>query len=114
MHVLVTCKNEEDPIKHEVTRGAQNLPHYKSMGIFQDAQGQLTPQYSNSSKILCLYTLHVRMEKIRSKVKALGWPQHYTLIFRRSMLANSAVNDGIWLKFELIQALMYVPIYLQE
>ena len=38
---LVTCKNEEDPIKNE---GARVLTRYKSMGIFSDAQGQLTPQ----------------------------------------------------------------------
>ena len=38
---------------------AQNFSHYKSMGIFQDAQGQLTPQslvrssrISNSSEML--------------------------------------------------------------
>ena len=78
---LVTCKNEEDPIKNEGTRvvtalsinikdaqGAVNsiigdwtltkfknlklkaldwsrqISHYMSMGIFRDAQGQLTPQ----------------------------------------------------------------------
>ena len=35
--VLVTCKNEEDPIK-------KDFAHDKSMGIFSDAQGQLTPQ----------------------------------------------------------------------
>ena len=39
--VLITCKNEEDPIKNE----EQDFPHYKSMGIFSDAQGQLTPQF---------------------------------------------------------------------
>ena len=45
MVVLVTCKNEEDPIKDE---GARVLTtfffHYKSMGIFPDDQGQLSPQ----------------------------------------------------------------------
>ena len=42
--VLVTCKNEEDPIKNEGARVLKRFPHYKSMGIFSDAQGQLTPQ----------------------------------------------------------------------
>ena len=57
--VLVTCKNEEDPIKNEGARVLTRFPHYKSMGIFLDAQGQLTPQSlvesgrnSNSSRIL--------------------------------------------------------------
>ena len=42
--VLITCKNEEDPIKNEGTRVLTRFPHYKSIGIFLDAQGQLTPQ----------------------------------------------------------------------
>ena len=72
MDVLVTCKYEEDPIKNEGARVdttlysnfsdaqgqitlvseskmkelecSQDFSHYKSMGIFHDAQGQLTPQ----------------------------------------------------------------------
>ena len=41
--VLVTCRNEEDPIKNEGARVLTTLlPNYKSMGIFSDAQGQLT------------------------------------------------------------------------
>ena len=41
---LVICKNEEDPFKIEGTRVVTTfLPLYnKSMGIFRDAQGQLT------------------------------------------------------------------------
>ena len=60
MVVLVTCKNEEDPIKNEGTRVLTRFPHYKSMGIYSNAQGQLTPQsmvksdqISNSSEIFC-------------------------------------------------------------
>ena len=59
MHVLVTCKNEEDPIKNEGARVFTSFSNYKSMGIFPDAQGQLTPQslvrsgrISNSSEML--------------------------------------------------------------
>ena len=44
MHVLDTCKNEENPIKNEGARVSQDFSHYKSMGIFPDAQGQPTPQ----------------------------------------------------------------------
>ena len=44
MHVLDTCKNEEDPIKNEGARLFTRFLPYKSMGIFPDAQGQLTPQ----------------------------------------------------------------------
>ena len=52
--VLVTCKNEEEPIKNEGTRVLTSLLFY-----FSDAQGQLTPnsavkfcRNSNLSKLL--------------------------------------------------------------
>ena len=58
------------------------------MGIFPDAQGQLTPQsmvgsglISNSSATLWLSSLSAKMNKIRSKMKALEWPQDNMLIF---------------------------------
>ena len=51
---------------------SQDFSHYKSMGIFQDAQGQLTlqslvesGQNSNSSKILWLSSLPESMKKIK-------------------------------------------------
>ena len=61
---------------------SQDFSHYKSMGIFPDAQGQLTPQslvrsgrISNSSGMLWMFSLP--MKKIRSKMKALEWSQHF-------------------------------------
>ena len=44
MHVLVTCKNEDDRFKNEGARVFTRFLPFKSMGIFPDAQGQLTPQ----------------------------------------------------------------------
>ena len=44
MAVLVTCKNEEDPLKMKVLEWSQKMFHCKYMQIFYDAQGQLTPQ----------------------------------------------------------------------
>ena len=32
MDVLVTCKNEEDPIKNESSEWSQDFPHYNPMG----------------------------------------------------------------------------------
>ena len=62
---------------------SQDFSHYKSMGIFPDAQGQLTPQplvrsgrISNSSEMLWMFLLPASM-KIRSKMKALEWTQHF-------------------------------------
>ena len=90
MHVLDTCKNEEDPIKNEgAHKCSQDFSHYKSMGIFPDAQGQLTSQslvrsgrISNSSEMLYMSSLPASMKKIRSKMKALELSQHYTAIFQ--------------------------------
>ena len=83
MHVIVTCKNEDDKMKE--LECSQDFSHYKSMGIFPDAQGQLTPQslvrsgrISNSSEMLCVFLLPASMKKIRSKMKALEWSQHFS------------------------------------
>ena len=60
---------------------SQDFSHYKSMGIFPDAQGQLTPQsivrISNSSEMLRMFSLSASMKKIRSKMKALECSQHF-------------------------------------
>ena len=63
---------------------SQDFSHYKSMGIFQIAQGQLTAQslvrsgrISNLSEILWMFSLPASMKKIRSKMKALEWTQHF-------------------------------------
>ena len=63
---------------------SQDFSHYKSMGIFQNAQGQLTPQSlvesspnSNLSEILWLLSLPASMKKILLKMKALEWTQHF-------------------------------------
>ena len=54
---------------------SQYYPHYKSMGIFPDAQGQLTHKSlirtSNPSKMLWWSSLPARMKKNQSKMKAL-------------------------------------------
>ena len=63
---------------------SQEFSHYKSMGIFPDAQGRLTPKFfvrscriSNSSEMLWMSSLPTSMKKIQSKVKALECSQHY-------------------------------------
>ena len=50
---------------------SQDFSHYKSMGIFSDAQGQLTPQslvrpgrISNSSEMLWMFSLPASVKKI--------------------------------------------------
>ena len=51
MEVLVTCKNEEDPFKMKVLEWSQQIAHFKSMQIFYDAQGKLTPQSKDWSSL---------------------------------------------------------------
>ena len=79
MVVLLTCMNEEDPIKNEGARVLTRL-----YVVFSDAQGQLTTQLamefcrnSNSSKLLWLSSLAATMKKIQSKMKALEWKQNF-------------------------------------
>ena len=71
-------------LKMKALDWSQDFSHYKSMGIFPDAQGQLTPQslvrsgrISNSSEILWMSSLPASMKKIQSKMKALEWTQHF-------------------------------------
>ena len=63
---------------------SQDISHYKPMGIFPDAQGQLTPQslvrsgrISNLFEMLWMFSLPASMKKIRSKMKALECSQHF-------------------------------------
>ena len=63
---------------------SQDYSHYKSMGIFPDAHGQLTPEslvrsvrISNSSEMLWMSSLPASNKKIRSKMKALECSQHF-------------------------------------
>ena len=70
MHVLVSCKNEVDPIKNEGDRVFTRFFHYKSKGILPDTQGQLIPQslvrsgqISNSSEMLWMFSLTCKYEE---------------------------------------------------
>ena len=75
---LVPARMKKIQLKMKAPECSQDFSHYKSMGIFPDAQGQLTlqsvvgsGQISNSSKTLWLSSLPVKMKKIQSKMKAL-------------------------------------------
>ena len=63
---------------------SQHFSHYKSMGIFPDADGQLTPKFlvrscriSNPSETLWLSSLPTRIKKSQSKMKKLEWSQDF-------------------------------------
>ena len=86
---------------------SQDFPHYKSMGIFPDAQGQLTPQslvrsgrISNLSQMLWMFSLPASMKKIRSKMKALEWSQHFSHYNPMGAISchGHQSSDPIWSK----------------
>ena len=63
---------------------SKDFSHYMPMGIFPDAQGQLTLQslvrsgrISNPSEMLWMFSLPASMKKIRLKMKALEYSQHF-------------------------------------
>ena len=79
---IVTCKNEEDPIKKEGARVFKTL--YSN---FSDAQGQITlesvvgsSQNSHSFKLLWMFLSPVRMKMVQSKMKELERSQHFPII----------------------------------
>ena len=80
MIVLLTCKNEEDPIKN---RGARV---FKTLYInYSDPQGLITlelvavsGQNLNSSKLSCMSSIPARMKKIQLKMKALECSQDFS------------------------------------
>ena len=62
---------------------SEHFSHYKSMEIFPDAQGQLTPQsLVRSDRISRCYgcLIPARIKKIRSKIKALECSQDFPII----------------------------------
>ena len=114
MVVLLTCKNEEDPIKKRGARVFTTL-YIK----FSDVQRQITLVFVvlsgrnlNSSKLSCMSSLPARMRLIKSKMKELECSQdvsHYKSIgifSRRSRASNSAVLGPIWPNFKLVLDVM--------
>ena len=113
MYVLITCKYEKDPIRNSRENVIFHFSHFKSMGIFSDAQGQLTPlsvvrsgRNSNSSKILCMSSLPASLKRIGSIATDKKWWHRF---FRRSRRL-SIVSSGIWPIFKHIQGFMHVLI----
>ena len=80
----IPARMKKIQLKMKAQECSQDFSHYKSMGIFPDAQGQLTPQslvrsghISNSSEMLWMFSLPAGMKKIGSKMRALECSQHF-------------------------------------
>ena len=87
--LLLSARMKKIQLKMKTLEWSQQFSHYKSMGNFPDAQGQVTHkslvgscQILDSSEILCVSLLPVRLRKIELKMKALEWSLHYALIFQ--------------------------------
>ena len=73
---LLSARMKKIRPKMKVLEWSQHFSHYKSMGIFPDAEGQLTHKSlvqschnSNPSEILWLSLLPARIKKNQSKTK---------------------------------------------
>ena len=82
--VLLSARMKKIHPKMKVLEWSQHFSHYKSIGIFPDAQGQLTHkslvrlyQISNPFEILWLSLLPARIKKNKSKMKELEWSQQF-------------------------------------
>ena len=93
--------------KMKALEWSQLFSHYKSMGIFSNAQGQLTHKsfveycpISNLSKILWLSSLPARLKKNQSKTNELEWPQGFPYYNPMGAICchGNQSSDPIWPK----------------
>ena len=82
--VMLSARMKKIHPKMKVLEWSEHFSHYKSMGIFPDAQGQLTHRslvrscwISNPIKILWLSLLPARIKKNKSKMKEREWSQDF-------------------------------------
>ena len=101
---------------------SQYFSHYKSMGIFPDAQGQQTHkslvgscQISKAFEMSWLLSLPARIKKIQSKLKELEWSQgfpHYNPMGAICCHGNQS-SDPIWPKTLCSQSLIQMMLQMK-
>ena len=89
-----------------------HFSHYRAMGIFSDAQRQLTPQtvvgsgrISNSSKLSCMSSLPASMKGLDENQPRKSGNTVFIILTLSVAMETSCL---IWPNFELTKALMYV------
>ena len=116
MHVLLTCKNEVDQIKNE---GARVFTRFFPLLVYGDFSRRsraansavLGPTWPNFELVRDVINVLVTCKYEEDPIQNRGARVFTTLnviFFRRARADNSGVGGGIWPKFELIQAFMYV------
>ena len=97
MHVAVTCKLKKDRINSKRKKWRHRF-FRRSRATNCDVVG--SGRNSNSSKLLRMSSLPARMKKIRSKLKALDWPKHFShckcifQVAQRQLTPLSVVGSG--------------------
>ena len=104
---LLLVRMKKIHLKLKALEWSQHYSNYKSMGIFSNAQGQLTLQslvwscqISNPFEILWLSSLPAKIKKNQSKIKKLEWSQsfsHYNPMGAICCHGNQSF-DSIWPK----------------
>ena len=82
--ILLSARMSKIHPKMKVLEWSQHFSNYKSIGIFPDAQWQITHKYlvgscriSNPFEILWLSLLPARIKKNKLKMKELEWSQDF-------------------------------------
>ena len=105
--ILVTCKNEEDPLKNKDARVAttQNMDFSNTQEQSEVGSGRNL----NSSEMLWMSLLLPRIKKIQIKNEGARVATTLNIdFFAQSRADNSAVKGRIWLKFEVIRDVMAI------
>ena len=77
MVVLVTCKNEEDPIKNEGARVVTRRFFRCSRAAYSEVNDGILPKFKLIQAFM-VGLLPARMKKIHPKMTALEWSQHFS------------------------------------
>ena len=113
---LITCKNEEDPIKNEGTRVLTRFsPLYVYGDFFRHSRaaysavlGRIWLKFKLLRDIINVLVICKYEEDPIKNEGARVLTSLYDFFFRRSRATNSEVSGGILPKFKLIQAFIVV------
>ena len=114
MHVILTCKYEEERIE-TAEKKWQHRFSFQLLPYLLPCKPEIGyDQISNLSKLSCMSSSSASMKWIQSSTAEKKWRNRFShyksmgIFFRRSRAAYSAVGGRIWLSFELLQAHMHV------
>ena len=114
MVVLVTCKNEEGPIKMKALECSQHYTTFfrRSMTDNSGVGGGILPKFEVIQAFMHVLVTCQNEKKNQSNMKELEWSQHFSHYKSMGIFpgANSAVHSPFWPNFELVRDVMVVLI----